>query len=204
MRYIATVDGRQHLIELEANGHLRRVTVDGRELAVDCRLIGPTGGAASAPPEGVPAAHLSVLIGDHSYEAYARAVPAAAGEEGAARTVEVHVHGYPYVVTLQNERDQALASLAGAAHVSGDATIRAPMPGLVVNVLAQPGDAVARGQTVVVLEAMKMENDLQAPRAGVVKSVRAEKGQTVAQGDALAVIGDPAAAVPLEDDGDDE
>ncbi|HEX2350831.1 MAG TPA: acetyl-CoA carboxylase biotin carboxyl carrier protein subunit, partial [Ktedonobacterales bacterium] len=69
--------------------------------------------------------------------------------------------------------------------------IRAPMPGLVSNVLAQEGQEVARGQAIIVLEAMKMENDLVTPRAGVVKRVGAAKGQTVNQGDMLAIIGDP-------------
>jgi biotin carboxyl carrier protein len=62
------------------------------------------------------------------------------------------------------------------------------MPGLVVNVLVQPGDIVTQNQTVVVLEAMKMENDLPAPVAGMVKEVRVSKGQTVDQGEVLIVI----------------
>jgi biotin carboxyl carrier protein len=77
-------------------------------------------------------------------------------------------------------------------------TIRAPMPGLVSNVLVSEGDEVQRGQAVVVLEAMKMENDLSATRAGSVKSLRVAKGQTVAQGEALAVIGDLAGAASDE------
>jgi biotin carboxyl carrier protein len=64
------------------------------------------------------------------------------------------------------------------------------MPGLVSNILALEGQEVARGQAIVVLEAMKMENDLTTPRAGVVKRVSVAKGQTVNQGDTLAIIGD--------------
>ena len=187
MRYIATIGGRQHIIEVEANGHVRRVVVDGRALTVDCRLVGAAGAHAGSRDEQL-ADHYSLLAGNDSYEAFARLVPSAG--EGGARTVEVHIHGYPYVVTLQDEREQALANLAGAARVSGDVAVRAPMPGLVVNVMVQPGDEVRRGQTVVVLEAMKMENDLQAPRAGVVKEVRVVKGQTVKQDAVLAVVGD--------------
>jgi biotin carboxyl carrier protein len=58
----------------------------------------------------------------------------------------------------------------------------------VVNVLVQPGDIVTQNQTVAVLEAMKMENDLPAPTAGTVKEVRINKGQTVDQGEVLIVI----------------
>lgn len=187
MRYIATIGGRQHIIEVEANGHVRRVVVDGRTLTVDCRLVGAAGAHSGSRDEQL-ADHYSVLAGDESYEAFARLVPSAG--EGGERTIEIHIHGYPYVVTLQDEREQALATLAGSAHVSGDVAVRAPMPGLVVNVMARPGDEVRRGQTVVVLEAMKMENDLQAPRPGILKEVRVSKGQTVKQDDVLAVVGD--------------
>lgn len=196
MRYVATIGGRKHIIEVEENGHVRRVVVDGRELTVDWRLVGTPGGAAPAEDSG-RAAHYSLLIGGQSYEAFARPVPA---EESSERAIEVHINGYPYVVEVRDERTEALAQLSGGAHGAGDAAIRAPMPGLVVNVLAGLGTEVQRGQTVVVLEAMKMENDLQAPRAGVVKEVRAAKGQTVGQGEVLAVIGDPAGATRAEDE----
>jgi biotin carboxyl carrier protein len=62
------------------------------------------------------------------------------------------------------------------------------MPGLVLGIPLDAGAAVARGQAVVVLEAMKMENDLPSPIAGTIKEVRVSKGQTVNQGDVLVVI----------------
>ncbi|HEX6797363.1 MAG TPA: biotin/lipoyl-containing protein [Ktedonobacterales bacterium] len=200
MLYIATIGGRQHIVEVEANGRVRRVVVDGRALAVDCRLVGEAGAHAASRDEQL-ADHYSLLAGNDSYEAFARLVPSAG--EGGERTVEVHIHGRPYVVTLQDEREQALANLAGAARVSGDVAVRAPMPGLVVNVMVQPGEEVRRGQTVVVLEAMKMENDLQAPRAGIVKEVRVGKGQTVKQDAVLAVVGDVGGEIESAADEDD-
>jgi biotin carboxyl carrier protein len=74
------------------------------------------------------------------------------------------------------------------------------MPGLVSNVLVAEGAEAQRGQAVIVLEAMKMENDLTAPRPGIVKSLRVAKGQTVNQGDLLAVIGDLAGSAPSDED----
>jgi biotin carboxyl carrier protein len=59
---------------------------------------------------------------------------------------------------------------------------------------------VQRGQAVIVLEAMKMENDLMTPRTGIVKSLRVAKGQAVNQGDLLAVIGDPAGSLSTDED----
>jgi biotin carboxyl carrier protein len=62
------------------------------------------------------------------------------------------------------------------------------MPGLVVNMLVVPGDSVSAGQTVVILEAMKMENDLPAPIDGTIKEVRVQKGDTVDNGQILVTI----------------
>ena len=64
----------------------------------------------------------------------------------------------------------------------------APMPGLVVGIPLAVGTDVTRGQAVIVLEAMKMENDLPSPIAGTIKEVRVDRGQTVNQGDVLVVI----------------
>lgn len=199
MRYVATIGDQKHTITLQENGHTRQVALDGRDLTVDWRLIGDER-PHTATPGDVRADHYSVLVGARSYEAYARVVHTGGGDD-ARLTVEVMIGGRPYVVSIQDERSQALASLAGGSHAGGDVVIHAPMPGLVVNVLAEEGAEVKRGQTVVVLEAMKMENDLTAPRSGVVKSIRARKGQTVNQGDALAIVGDLAgAASPADED----
>jgi biotin carboxyl carrier protein len=195
MRYVARIGEHTRVIELQENGHTREVVLESRQLTLDWRLVGVP--LASLSDGEAPAEHYSMLVGDHSYEAYARLAPDADAE---GTTVEVMIEGRPYIVTVEDERTRALASLAGGAHVSGDAPIRAPMPGLVVNVLAEQGSAVERGQTVVVLEAMKMENDLTTPRAGVIKAVRVERGQTVNQGDVLVVVGDAEGGPPPQDD----
>src|SRR5262249_12492551 len=111
------------------------------------------------------------------------------------------IAGRPLLVIIEDERSRTLASLASGTHVAGDAAIRAPMPGLVSTVLVAVGDEIKRGENLLVLEAMKMENDLTAPRAGVVKAVRVSTGQSVRQGDVLAVVGDvDGAAVPDDED----
>jgi biotin carboxyl carrier protein len=183
MRFVATVGAATLAIALEENGHLRRVTLDGQDVTVDWRPVG----ASPAEPHPERAAHYSLLVGTRSYDLYIRAVPEADG----GGVYEVSLGGQTYVVGVRDERAQTLASLAGEGHLSGDVAIHAPMPGLVSNVVAPAGTAVERGQPVIVLEAMKMENDLAAPRSGIVKQVRVSKGQTVNQNDVLAVIGDP-------------
>ena len=200
MRYIVTIAGQQHTIAVEEDGHERTAQVGDHQLHADWRAVG--GATLPAAESGTPrAGHYSLLIGDRSYDIYVRSLPLAADEsDSAAHTFEVTVGAQSYTLEVQDERAQALASLVGAAHISGDVTIRAPMPGLVSNVLLAEGDVVERGQAIIVLEAMKMENDLSAPRPGVVKSIRVTKGQTVNQGDTLAVVGDPAGQEQPPDD----
>jgi glutaconyl-CoA decarboxylase len=91
-------------------------------------------------------------------------------------------------VHVEDEREKALAGTIKSAHEAGEAIVRAPMPGLVLGIPFEPGARVERGQTVAILEAMKMENDLASPIAGTIKEVKVAKGQTVNQGDALVVV----------------
>ncbi len=190
MRFLVTVDEREVSVAVaEPDGAVTQAEVDGVGAAIDWRVVGAAA-RALVVGDGA-AAHYSLLVGSTSYDVYARPVPVPDEAGEGAQAWEVTVGARTYNVTLRDERTQALARVAGGAHHTGDATIRAPMPGLVANVLAQVGDEVSRGQPIVVLEAMKMENDLTTPRAGVVKSIRVGKGQTVNQGETLAIIGDP-------------
>jgi pyruvate carboxylase subunit B len=198
MRYIATVDDQTFTIAVPENGHERTVTLGGRALDVDWQPVGDAPLAAGEAQTSY-AGHYSLLIGARSFDVYIQPV-AAEDEDGAARVFEAHLRGRIYRVRIADERAQTLASLAGGAHAAGDANIRAPMPGLVSNVLVAEGAEAQRGQAVIVLEAMKMENDLTAPRPGIVKSLRVAKGQTVNQGDLLAVIGDLAGSAPSDED----
>lgn len=95
-----------------------------------------------------------------------------------AYTVKINSH--PYEVKIFNELDLLIEDMGltlAAAHVVND--IKAPMPGLILDVQVKEGDEVKEGDFLLVLEAMKMENTLTAPRDGVVKSVTVSKGQTV-------------------------
>jgi biotin carboxyl carrier protein len=78
---------------------------------------------------------------------------------------------------------------SSGAHHPGAAEIISPMPGKIVRVLVEPGAHVEAGAGVIVVEAMKMQNEMKAPKAGVVVSINAEDGATVNAGDVLAVIG---------------
>lgn len=93
------------------------------------------------------------------------------------------VDGFRYEVEALDERARAIRELAGAsAGPSGPAPLVAPMPGMIVRVAVQVGDTVQAGQGLVVMEAMKMENELRATAAGTVKAVLAEPGTAVEKG----------------------
>ena len=96
------------------------------------------------------------------------------------------IDGYRYEVEALDERTRAIRDLSGAkAGPSGPAPLVAPMPGLVVRVAVAVGDAVQAGQALVVMEAMKMENELRSSATGTVKAVLAAPGTAVEKGAVL-------------------
>ena len=96
------------------------------------------------------------------------------------------VDGFRFEVEALDERTRAIRELSGgAAGPTGPAPLIAPMPGMIVRVAVQLGDAVLPGQPLIVMEAMKMENELRATAAGTVKAVRATAGTAVDKGAVL-------------------
>ncbi len=96
------------------------------------------------------------------------------------------IDGWRFEVDALDERARAIRDLGAAvAGAAGPAPVVAPMPGLIVRLHVQVGDAVTAGQPIVVMEAMKMENELRAPAAGVVKAVLAQPGKAVEKGTVL-------------------
>jgi glutaconyl-CoA/methylmalonyl-CoA decarboxylase subunit gamma len=136
----------------------------------------------------------SVLIGGRSYEV----VVDVEVEVGEDVTGTATVDGRQVPVLLQSARRRAIAAATGSAGVSasGPITVVAPMPGRIVGVPVAQGDAVERGQTVVVLEAMKMESAITAAQAGLVSEVLVAPGQAVQQRQPLLRIEPHAPAGP--------
>lgn len=102
------------------------------------------------------------------------------------KSYTVKINSNIYEVKISNDLDLLIEDMGlslSAAHVVND--IKAPMPGLILDVQVNEGDEVKEGDYLLVLEAMKMENTLIAPRDGVVKSVSVKKGQTVDKGQLL-------------------
>jgi len=194
MRYSVMIGGKQHSLTVEQDDrHRWHITLDDVPLMVDAAQLAP-----DIPGDS---GHLSLIVGDRSYDVSVRSL---AGESMAdSQSFEALIDGKPHVVELVDERRRALSG-AARGKVGGEVTIKAPMPGLVVNVLVAPGDTVAHGQRVVVLEAMKMQNDLTTPRAGVVRAVKTEMGQAVSQGQPLVIIGDPVGQESRQDESESD
>jgi len=149
---------------------LRRAP-DGK--AWECRVNGsPVELDARASEPGV----LSLLVGGRSYEIR--------NDAGAG---EIAVGPRRYAVEVRDPRSLKSRKAAGAGD-DGPKKITAPMPGKVVRILVAEGAAVEAGEGVIVIEAMKMQNELKSPKKGVVKKMSAVEGATVNAGDALAVV----------------
>ena len=119
------------------------------------------------------------------------------------RTVEVDVNGTPYTVLVDKDvkqtktptllRSVAIPSTDQGAAVKVAAktgTIKSPLPGTIIDIFVKPGDTVAIGQKVLMLEAMKMENNIESDKAGTVAEIKIAKGDAVMEGDVLIVIGE--------------
>lgn len=184
MPYISTVDGQTYRVDTGENDHQRDITIDGATYKIDWRSIAPL--ATDTRSQSGTGGRYSLIIAGKSYEVFARRIPQPT--EDSSLAYEIILGEQRFEVQVEDEREKTLAGSVKSAHDSGEARIRAPMPGLVIGVPIEPGATVTRGQTVIVLEAMKMENDLAAPRSGIIKEIKVNQGQTVNQGDILVTI----------------
>ena len=106
---------------------------------------------------------------------------------GSKEVFDITIRGRNYAVTIVDPK-RLRSGQNSDRHHSGVAEILAPMPGKVVRVQLEAGAAVEKGAGVVVVEAMKMQNEMKSPRAGVVVSINVRPGDTVNAGDVLAVV----------------
>jgi biotin carboxyl carrier protein len=157
MKYISTVNDVEYLIEIIDERH---ISVNGRMLTVDFNSV-----------SGQPV--YSLLVDGASFEAFVYP-----GEE----KLEVLLMGRQFPVMVEDERDRRLrAAAGGSVSEAGEYHLKAPMPGLVVSILVKEGQAIEKGQVVLILESMKMQNELKSPRAGTVGRLRVIAGESVEQ-----------------------
>jgi len=158
--------------EVTIDGNSAQLSIDGDRVRYQRENRDPVEGAYSLAAAGAGA--YSVLFGGRSY-----AVASLGGDEFSVNGRVLHVEVF-------DPRGRRARGAVGAAE--GRQTVAAPMPGRVIRVLVEAGQAVEAGQGLIVVEAMKMQNEMKSPKAGRVIEVKASDGATVAAGDILIVI----------------
>ena len=167
MKYITTIDGTEFTIEWNKAGE---VLVDGKPYNVSLNSLG--GGDL-----------VSMIFNNRSFEAVVNSAE--------RDRWEILLNGENYDVRVQDERAYRLARARGELEGdSGLVSTKSPMPGVIVNVLVEAGQAVTKGETLVILESMKMENELKATMDGTVLDVHVVAGATVEKGAVLVTVGD--------------
>jgi biotin carboxyl carrier protein len=170
MKLKAQLSGTEHEVSLSLAGKYAAVEIDGRHYDVELR-------------ERVRGEYV-LISGTNVYKCRVeqRRNPTVRGE-----SLRVVLRGTTCEVAIVDPK-RLRSGESSAAHDSGAAEIVSPMPGKIVRVLVEAGAMVEAGAGVIVVEAMKMQNEMKAPKAGVVISINAKEGATVNAGDVLAVI----------------
>ncbi len=157
MKYVTTIGEEQFTIDID---HAGEVMVNGAVVNVDMLQMQDT-------------TMYSTIIDGESYDVRMN--------EGDGVYL-VQISGEIIEVVVEDERTRRLAGLrSGPGDFTGEAIIKAPMPGIVVEVLVSEGQEVAKGDVVIVLESMKMQNEFKAPRTGQVSTVRVVAGDKLEQ-----------------------
>jgi len=157
MKYITTVENKQFLVEIIDDKH---VSVDGKVYEVDFESV-----------SGQPV--YSLIVDGKSHESYV-----AQAED----IWQVLLRGRLYPVTVEDERERRLRAAAGGGVAeTGEFHLKAPMPGLVVAIPIEEGQEIKKGQVLLILESMKMQNELKAPRDGKVHRIKVRAGESVEQ-----------------------
>lgn len=164
MLYVTTIGEREFLVEIIDQN---TVSVNGQVYRVDFE-----------PIEDQPI--YSLLVDGRSYEGYVYP---------AEKAWQILLYGRSYTVLVEQEMERRLRMASGSRIVEkGEVHIRAPMPGLIVALPVEEGQEVEKGQVLLLLESMKMQNELKAPRAGTVSRIRTRPGARVEQNQTLLSI----------------
>jgi len=169
LKYYVQVNGRQHEVDVvERLGELK-VAVDGKPLDLSYEEVDTLG-------------QVALLSEGRSY---------GVSIEGDMAKASVVIAGHLYAVEIEDERERA-AHAAERAASKGGGLVKAIMPGIVVKLIVAEGDVVEAGQPLLILEAMKMQNEIAAPAAGKIKLIHVREREAVAGGAKLVTI------VPVE------
>ncbi|MGB7951835.1 MAG: biotin/lipoyl-containing protein [Candidatus Binatia bacterium] len=166
MAFIAKLGEQTYLVDIEEIGKgVYRIAVDGNEFLVDGKKTGRT--------------NYSLIVDNRSFEIEV---------DNAEDEYRVLVDGRNYHVNLMDERRVRVGGAQSELQLQGRQKVSVPMPGKVIAVLVSAGDAVEKGQGLVIVEAMKMENEVRSPVAGEVKEIKVKPGDAVEGGAVLVIV----------------
>jgi biotin carboxyl carrier protein len=163
MIYDILIDGRSHRLDLARNGEGWSCRVDGREIEIDAVMLG--------------ADVFSLRIGNRAYEVERELV-----SEG----LNLWIGEQCFAAEVRDPR--SLKGRGRAVDDHGPRKLIAPMPGKVVRILVSQGQAVDQGAGVLVVEAMKMQNEIKSPKKGSIQKLMVREGAAVNAGDVLAIV----------------
>ena len=164
MKYVATIGDQSFEIEVLSDGE---ILLDGQQFTADFQSV------ADQPV-------YSLLLDGQSYEASIHLT-----DHG----IQVLLRGQLIDVQVEDERQRRLRQSTGGQVIqSGDIHLKAPMPGMVVAIPVEQGQEVSSGDNVIILESMKMQNELKAPRDGVISRLRVKPGDNVDQNQVLLIL----------------
>jgi biotin carboxyl carrier protein len=164
MIYEVSIDGKNHRLELNKVNNRWECTLDGETMDVDAVIARPN--------------VLSLILDGQAFEVK---------RERTATDLHLWVKSARFAVDVRDPRSLRSRRTAGGG-VEGPQKLLAPMPGKIVRILAPAGSAVSAGQGVLVIEAMKMQNELKSPKDGTVKQVVVGEGMSVTAGEVLAIV----------------
>jgi len=157
MKYITTVGDKEYLVEIVDEKH---ISINGKIVEVDFESV-----------SGQPV--YSLIVDGKSHESYVQQ-----GDDN----WQVLLRGRLYPVTVEDEREKRLRAAAGSdVAESGEFHLKSPMPGLVVAIPFEEGQEIKKGQVILILESMKMQNELKSPRDGTMGRIRVKMGESVEQ-----------------------
>jgi biotin carboxyl carrier protein len=166
MAFIAKLGEQTYTVEIEeVDKSVYRVSVDGNEFLVDGKKTGRT--------------NYSLIVDNRSFEIEV---------DNSEDQYRVLVDGRNYHVHLVDERRMRVGGAQSGLQLQGRQKVAVPMPGKVIAVLVSEGDTVEKGQGLVIVEAMKMENEVRSPVPGQVKEIRVKPGDAVEAGAVLAIV----------------
>ncbi len=162
MAYIIKIEDREFKGEIKKSGNIFNIMLDGKEIPVEIANF--------------DSQRLTLIIENRPYEIFL---------DG---NNQLTINGESYSFEIIDEQVARILKSAPESGHKKETIISAPMPGLVIEVEVNEGDVVKKGQGLLIIEAMKMQNEFKSPRDGIVKKIMVQKGQTVNSRDALVVI----------------